>query len=183
MRPVSEGHPLRRFFAGAVEYAFCAEAGVCEPYLTDYMCELLVRFTHIDQLSSLHHLEGKSLDQLAKMLAVATDEEADSPLDRDRNVYRSMGDFSLFWTGLYPEQLSRSLSASPNRIADFIDHGKRSYAIVSELSDDQQEPPPRLFRLMSREFECCVFGLGLVRRLIEESTDEWPDAGGGPLLL
>ena len=90
----------------------------------------------------------------------------DMPLAvRNRYLHRRIGDYTLFWTGVYPEGVRRPLRATwRDRIIDYVSFGKRSYAIASELTPADEEPPPRLLRRLSEDFESCVHGLGIVRR-------------------
>lgn len=169
MESIGQNHPLRRMFAGLVEHAFCAEVGMCDPGLTDYMADLLVDFTHIDRLDLLRRTAGKEPGQVATMLAMASDSEVPvSKVERDRRMYRSLGDYTLFWAGIYPEQLRRMSRAPSDVLMDFVTQGRRSYAIVSDLMPPDAAPPPRLFRLLSEDFEHCLYGLGLVRRELGE---------------
>jgi hypothetical protein len=175
MESIGRDHPLRRMFAGLVEHAFCAEVGMCDPCLTDYMADLLVDFTHIDRLDLLRRAAGKEPDKVATMLAMASDSEVPlSQIERDRRMYRSLGDYTLFWAGIYPEQLHRMASASSDAFLDYVTQGRRSYAIVSDLVPPNAAPPPRLFRQLSDDFEYCLYGLGVVRRELVERA-----AGGG----
>ena len=177
MQLVRKDHPLRRLFAGLVEQAFCAEVGVCDPGLTDYMAGLLVDFTHVDRLNAIRNAQGRRLDQIAAMLSVSCDDQPVSPAERDRTMYRHIGDFTLFWAGLYPEQLKRT---SPSDVLlDYVTNGKRSYAIVSELARENEQPPASLFRHLSDEFETCLHGLGLVRRSWEQRDLGRADRSGG----
>ncbi|HNQ24947.1 MAG TPA: hypothetical protein PKK06_17860 [Phycisphaerae bacterium] len=177
MAPIPHHHPLWRYFSGLVEDAFCAHVGLCDPVLTDYLAELLVSFTHIDRMQMLRNVQGKSLEQVASMLTVLFDERPISPVQRDCIVYRHIGDYVLFWAGLYPEQLHRLHCDSPDLLPTYVVQGKRSYATVAELSADNAEPPAMLFRNLSEDFESCVYGLGLVRRDLEVRETTGP-AGG-----
>ncbi|MDO8630263.1 MAG: hypothetical protein Q7R41_07195 [Phycisphaerales bacterium] len=169
METIGPHHPLRRLFAGLVENAFCAEVGMCDPGLTNYVADLLVSFTHIDRLNAVRNAQGKRLEQMAGMLALAMNEEPTSPLERDRAVYRNIGDYTLFWAGVFPEQLKRSVRDPTDVLVDYVEQGKRSYAIVAQLGRDDDEPPPKLFRHLSEDFEFCLYGLNLVRRSWEKS--------------
>lgn len=164
MESIRPDHPLRRLFAGLVEHAFCSEVGMCNPQLTDYVADLLVDFTHVDRLQAVRNAEGKRLEQIAAMLAVLRKEQTASGLARDRVMYRQIGDYALFWAGVFPEQLRRKSHSPSDVLLDYVSQGKRSYAIVSDLASDDEDPPSRLFRQLSEEFEYCLFGLGLVRR-------------------
>ncbi|MGB0716321.1 MAG: hypothetical protein ACPGXK_10610, partial [Phycisphaerae bacterium] len=60
----------------------------------------------------------------------------------------------------------------------FVSQGKKSYAIVSELADEEDVLPASLFRDLSEDFEYCLYGLGLVRKGWER-----PESSTGDLLL
>lgn len=167
MEAIGPNHPLRRYFCGVVEQAFCAEVGMCDPSLTDYVAGLLVDFTRMERLSAVRLDTGRKLEQIAAMLAMSAEEKPATPADRDRAVYRTIGDYALFWAGVYPEQLKRARRAE-DVLLDYVVQGKRSYAIVSTLVDDDAKPPSRLFRRLSEDFETCLYGLGLVRRELQE---------------
>lgn len=169
MQAIDHNHPLRRLFVGLVEDAFCSGVGVCDPGLTDYVADLLVSFTHMDRLNAIRNATGKRVDQIASMLAVLDEEVPANREERERRVYRHIGDYTLFWAGVYPEQLKKSARAKYDVLLDYVSQGKKSYAIVSELAEEGGEPPPSLFRHLSDDFETCLYGLGLVRRSLERS--------------
>lgn len=174
MEAIGPTHPLRQLFSGLVEHAFCAEVGMCSPRLTSYMADLLVNFTHIDTLTIVRNAEGKKLEQMASMLAIAMDDPPASAVDRDRTVYRHLGDFTLFWAGVFPEQLQRAVRNQSDVLIDYVAQGKRSYAIVARLGREDEEPPSSLFRHLSEDFESCLYGLQLVRRSWQEAATRAP---------
>ena len=165
MLPTPEHHPLRRLFAGLVENAFYAELGVCDPDLVSYIADLLVAFIHIDRLNLLRDADGKQLDRIGLMLAASLDGEQSSEFPREFSIHRHIGDYALFWTGLFPERLR--LSRRPtwsDGVRDYVAQGKQSYRIASDLGAEDSEPPSALLRRLSEEFESYVHGLGLVRK-------------------
>ena len=184
MRPIRQSHPLRRFFRGLVENVFAAELGICNPGIFDYLSQLLADFIHVDRLHAVRDAEGRPLSQVADMLAVvASGECTDLPWAERRSVvYRHIGDYTLFWSGVYPEALrARAVAHARDRLLNYVQQGKRSYAIASQLTHEESVPPPRLLRQLSDHFESCVYGLELVRR---EWEHEPPDpAVANPSLL
>jgi len=170
MESIHSKHPLRRLFTGLVEHAFCTEVGMCDPVLTEYVSDLLVSFTHIDRLHAIRYASGKRLEQVAAMLAVASEEQPATSVERDRVMYRHIGDYTLFWAGVYPEQLKLVTRDPSDVLLDYVSQGKRSYAIVSQLAGENDVPPSSLFRHLSEDFEFCLYGLGLVRRGWEEAA-------------
>jgi hypothetical protein len=162
---------LQRYFAGLTESAFETRLGVADPPLVEYISDLLVRFVHCDTIYRVRNLTGNRLDQVADMLA-----EADARIGQSkREVHRHIGDFTLFWSGLFPEALRRMRSPSrKDALVDYCQRGKRSYYIASTIRDrgDDDEQCDILERL-SHDFELCVYGLGEVRR-------EWQRRDDGP---
>jgi hypothetical protein len=156
-------HPLRRLFTGLTEQTFEATLGVADPLLVDYLSLLLSRFVHIDAHHRLRDAQGKELYEVADMLFEA---EALPPAARTRREYhRHIGDYTLFWTGVYPEALHRLRSAlSKDHFIDYCAQGKRSYFIASTFAEDPYREEAPVLRRLSEEFELCAYGLSQVRR-------------------
>ena len=156
-------HPLRRLFAGLTEQTFQTTLGVADPRLTDYLSELLSRFVHIDAVYRLAGANGRRLEEVAEMMIEA---EALPPEGRTRReVHRHIGDFTLFWTGVYPEALQRLHSAlSKDRFIDYTASGKRSYYIASTFEGEAYADEAPVLRRLSQEFELCAYVLNQVRR-------------------
>jgi hypothetical protein len=166
-------HPLRRLFSGLTEQTFMTTLGLADPPLTDYLSELLSRFIHIDALYRLHNAKGRRLEEVAEMMIEA---EAMPPEGRTRReVHRHIGDFTLFWTGVYPEALKRLRSAlNKDHFIDYCEQGKRSYYIASTFEDDPYREEAPVLRRLSEEFELCAYGLTQVRREWERNRTGAP---------
>lgn len=161
---------LRRFFAGISEQTFQTQLGVVDPPLIDYISDLLVRFTRSDAVYRIRSLTGKPLAQVTTMLV-----EAEARVgEAKRDIHRHIGDFTLFWTGVYPEALGQLQSSSrKDHLVDYCTQGKRAYWIASTIciSDEQDQEDSKLLSRLSREFEMCAFGLREVRREWEKRDD------------
>ena len=105
MTPPRADHPLRRLFAGYTEQTFINMLGVGDPRLIDYLSELLARFVHLDAVYRLRNTQGRRLEEVAEMVIEA--EGMPEGGRTRREVHRHIGDFTLFWTGVYPEALNR----------------------------------------------------------------------------
>ena len=165
------GHPLRRMFAGITEHAFMNTLGVADPPLIDYLALLLSRFVHTD---SIYRLRGADGHRLAELTDMAIEAEKLSPEGRTRREYhRHIGDFALFWSGLYPEVVNR-MQAKPckDHVVNFTTLGKRSYSIASRFSAGEFADEAAVFRRLSEQFELCAFGLHEVRKEFEELTHQ-----------
>jgi hypothetical protein len=157
-------HPnmLRRFFSGIAEYTFLTRLGVADPPLVDYLSDLLTRFVRNDMAYRVRGLTGKRLIEVAEMLTEADERVGDAR----REVHRHIGDFTLFWSGVYPESLPRrQRNVCRDHLIDYRAEGKRSYWIASNIETEAEKnaPGPLLARL-SENFELCVYGLREVRR-------------------
>jgi hypothetical protein len=167
---------VHRFFAGLAEYTFQARLGVADPPLIDYLSALMTRFVHADDIFRLRDLAGRQLQQVTHMLG-----EADARVgDARREAHRHVGDFTLFWTGLYPEALKKLCAAdAPDHLLDYNEHGKRAYYIASTIPTERQGADNEVLRRLSYEFELCQYGLQEVRREWERRDEE----GDGPANL
>jgi hypothetical protein len=163
-------------FAGLTEQTFINSLGVADPRLTDYLSELLSRFIHMDSVYRLSNVRGRKLEEVADMMIEA---EAMPPAGRTRReVYRHIGDFTLFWTGVYPEALNRLRSIlSKDHFIDYCSQGKRSYYIASTFEEPPYEDEAPVLRRLSEEFELFAYGLRQVRQQWERLPGEGPPPG------
>ena len=175
-RVVSESHPLHRMFRGLTEYTFQAELGIGDPSLVGYVAGLLARFVPSEALWKSRDGQGRRQTEVVAMLAEA---EASGDDDRRREAHRHVGDYTLFWTGVYPEALGRLRAVdSADHLIDFQRQGKHSYYLASTF--DGAEAP--VLRRLSVEFELCAFGLSRVRREWERQDAHPPRGPIGPIL-
>jgi len=158
-----DGHPLRRMFAGLAEHAFFSHLGVADPPLTDYLSSLLSRFLHFDAVYRLRNEAGKPITQLTEMVIEAEHLPAGGRVRRD--YFRHIGDFALFWTGVYPEAVNRlRRGAEKDALVSYTVQGKRGYLITSRLEEEEHhDQEAELFRRLSEQFELCAVGLRKVR--------------------
>lgn len=145
------------------------DIGMCEPEVVGYLTGLLVDFVHVDRIYALRDARGRRIEEVAEMISGAELGPRAGKTLRRRAIHKHVGDFTLFWTGLYPEGLGRLRNSSrKDHLIDYLRQGKRSYAIASDLTEETDEPPAFLLRRLSDHFEYCAHGLGLVRKGLEE---------------
>ena len=168
----SADHPLRRYFSGLTEHAFVDNLGVADPRLVDYLSLLLARVLHMDDLHRWSAAADRTLEQVADMLI----EASAIPAGRTaREMHRHIGDFTLFWTGVYPEALKRLRSIlRKDHFIDYCEQGKRSYWIASTYEDDPYAEEAPVLRRLSEQFELCAWGLNQVRKEWENQPPEKP---------
>jgi len=165
---IPETHPLRRLFSLLVERNFREAVGWPEPSVMGYLSNLLTDFTHIDNVYRIKNAKGKRVEEVAEMLLEGDVMHRASSFDREREVHKHIGDYTLFMTGIFPEYLKR-LRESPglataDALLDYVRTGKRSYYIVSEFIYGPYRDTAPLFRRLSDNFELCIFGLSYVRK-------------------
>ncbi|MGH7128570.1 MAG: hypothetical protein ACREJB_13815 [Planctomycetaceae bacterium] len=178
MGSVLSGHEaLKNLFAALTETTFQVELGVCDTRLTDYLAELLARFVRMDAIYRFRDTAGRRLEEVAEMLMEAEQRIAHP----QRELYRHIGDYTLFWTGVYPEALGRL--QSPDRqdhLINYCEQGKRSYYIASTFDEDPYEEEAVVLRRLSDDFEMCTYGLNRVRGELENLRVDLTKAEWGP---
>jgi hypothetical protein len=169
---IPQSHPLHRLFRGLTESTFMSELGIGDPDLVGYVANLLARFVPSPNIWKVRDGQGRRLNEVAAMIAEA---ESSPDSQRRRECHRHVGDYTLFWTGVYPEALGKLQPVtSADHLIDFQVQGKRSYYLASTLA--AEEAP--VLRRLSDEFELCAFGLSRVRKEWERQDPEPPQ---GPI--
>jgi hypothetical protein len=171
MHPAPRIPLAHRYFTGLAEAAFQGRLGVADPPLVEYIARLLVRFVHIDALYRIRDLVGRRLDEVVEMVGEAEQRVGNAR----REVHRQIGDFSLFWTGIYPETLKRLHSVErKDHFVDYCQQGKRSYYIASTYRDGEYADESSVLERISQQFELCAYGLNEIRRQWEQEAEESP---------
>ena len=168
--------PVGRYFAGLTESTFQSHLGVADPNLVDYLSDLLIRFIRSDVVHRIRSVTGRRLMSVDELIAEATERLGDAK----RELHQHIGDFTLFWAGVYPESL-RSGGAHEEKFENYRSFGKRSYKIASAIESLSHEAVPgRVLERLSERFDLCCYGLREVRRQWEEN--EGSDNSGTILL-
>lgn len=170
--PVPEHHPLRQLFRNLVYQVFVINLGIYEPGIPEYLANLLTDFVHIDNIFRIRNLRGKPIEEVAEMLMEADIRLNARSFNREREVHKHIGDFTLFWTGVYPEALRYFRAPTrKDHLIDYVDQGKKSYHIASLFDYDPYKEEARILRQLSQGFELCMYGLNMVRREWEKLRD------------
>lgn len=159
---------LRRLFGALVERAFIQTLGVYESSVADYLTDILADFAHMKQVHKIKDLQGRPLDEVADMLLHADVRLQATSFNREREVHKHIGDFTLFWAGIYPESLPRMQAQSRrDHLLDYVQQGKNSYAIAASHDYGEYRREAPVLKKLSEEFELCLFGLHSVRKQID----------------
>jgi hypothetical protein len=175
--PLSMGskRSLRAFLGELVWRRFFADVRLEEPSVATYVSDLLADFVHVDNLYRIRNALGKRLEDVGEMLIESHPLLDASSFDREREVRKHVGDYTLFMTGLFPESVARACQSRSPRLAafvDFVQAGKESYAIVSSFDQCEYKDEAAVFRRLSDNFELCVVGLNLVKQDLEQFQRE-----------
>ena len=151
---------------------FFRTAQLPDPAIADYVSAVLTDFTFVENLYQLRNARGRRLEDVAEMLIESNPLLQARSFDREREVRKHIGDFALFFTGLFPEavaSLPRLRPFSMDLFIDYITAGKESYRVVAAFNVFEYKDEAPLFQRLSTHFEQCVFGLNLVKRELEEA--------------
>ncbi len=163
---VPQEHMLRALFHELVGDCYNRGAGVDDAEITSYVADLLTDFTESERIYSLRDEVGRPLRDLDAMLVAADPVNGTAAsFDAERSARKQIGDYALFFAGMYPEAIG--VSARPISFERLVAAGRDSYSIVAafNLFEYAQEAP--LFGRMSNQFETCIYGLNLVRKELD----------------
>jgi hypothetical protein len=163
------GTTLNHFFVGLSEYVFHTQLGVVDTQIVDYVSSLLVRFTRLEHLQKVRQIDGRPATEVVTLVA-----EAEKRIgEARREVHRHIGDYTLFWSGVYPEAL-RDLRGrdKQDQFVSYCAQGKRAYKIASTIESRGSVASSELLERMSEQFEMCAYGLREIRREWERRDDE-----------
>lgn len=170
---------MQRYFAGLAETTFQAQLGIVDPPMIDYVSGLLIRFVRNDAVHSFRGVTGRPMLTIAEMVF-----EASARLgDAKRELHQHIGDFTLFWAGVYPEALRKTTKTLTNdQFESYCAHGRRAYRIASCIETTRDDAPePEILERLSDRFDLCCYGLREIRRQWEEGDDV--EFGPGTILL
>lgn len=160
---------LSSLFSELVERNFFQLPAVCESSVTAYVASLLADFARVENLYKIRDARGRPLEDVGEMLIESNPLLEAPSFDRERQVRKHIGDFTLFFTGMFPESIRR-WRLRQQRLESFVDYmkaGKESYDIVAAFNQFEYRKVAPLFRRLSEHFETCVYGLNLVRRELD----------------
>jgi hypothetical protein len=167
---IPDTHPLREFFSVLVRKHYYESAGLRDAEISSYVANMLAEFCEITELFKLRNESGRPLQDVGEMLLEADPIYGPAPsFDRERQVRKHIGDYTLFCMGMFPESINhfRLRRQRLENMVDYMKAGKESYYIVSKFDFFEYAKVAPLFGKLSREFERCVYGLNVVKNELE----------------
>ena len=168
---VEESHPLQQLFQELVRRHYAEEIGIRDPQVVAYVSTLLAEFCDADQLYKIRDAANRPLSDVGEMLLESDPVYGPAPsFDRERQVRKHIGDYTLFFAGMFPESINH-FRLRRQRLENFVEWmkaGKESYYIVSKFEHFEYAKVAPLFANLSQNFESCVYGLNMVKSDLEE---------------
>jgi hypothetical protein len=168
---VEEAHPLQQLFQELIGRHYAEEIGIRDPQVVAYVSHLLSEFCEADQLYKVRDAANRALSDVGEMLLESDPVYGPAPsFDRERQVRKHIGDYTLFFAGMFPESINH-LRLHRQRLENFVEWikaGKESYYIVSKFEHFEYQKVAPLFASLSQNFEGCVYGLNMVKNDLEE---------------
>jgi hypothetical protein len=168
---IPESHPLQKLFVELVGRCYAEEIGLRDPQIVNYVSHLLAEFCEVEQLFKIRAVTGKRVTDVGEMLMESNPVYGPAPsFDRERQVRKHIGDYTLFFTGMFPESINQ-FRLRRDRVENFVEWvkaGKESYYIVSKFDCFEYTKVAPLFASLSKNFEQCVYGLNRVKNDLQE---------------
>ena len=170
---IPEGHPLRRLFNELTVRNFMDNLRLPDTEIIKYVSDLLAEFVHADNLYRIRNSQGRRLEDVGEMLLESEEAKTETlDTETERKIRKHIGDYTLFFTGMFPERLKQLKSGiRMDYFIDYIKAGKESYGIVAESSTGRFAEERALFLKLSDNFDYCVVGLNFVRTDLERLQD------------
>lgn len=167
---IPETHPLQQLFMELVGRHYAHEIGIRDPQVVGYVAHLLAEFCDAEQMCKVRNASGRPLSDVGEMLLESDPVYGPAPsFDRERQVRKHIGDYTLFFAGMFPESInhSRLRRQRLENLVEWVKAGKESYYIVSKFEYFEYAKVAPLFAQLSQKFEECVYGLNLVKNELE----------------
>src|SRR5206468_9005830 len=135
-----------------------------------YISNLLADFCETEHRFQLCNAQGRALNDVGEMLLESDPVYGPAPsFDREREVRKHIGDYTLFFAGMFPESINhyRLRRQRLESLIDFIKAGKESYYIVSKFDVFEYAISAPVFAKLADRFEDCVCGLNMVKNELD----------------
>ena len=167
----AESHPLQALFQDLVSRHYAEEIGIRDPQIIAYVSHLLSEFCDAEQLFKIRNSYNRQIADVGEMLIESDPVYGPAPsFDRERQVRKHIGDYTLFFTGMFPESINHFQLRRQRleNLVDWIKAGKESYYIVSKFEHFEYAKVAPLFATLAQNFEQCVYGLHMVKNELED---------------
>ncbi len=160
MKHISREHPLFQLFADLVQNQVCKHVSTHgRESVSLYLTDLLIDFVRTENVFAIKDANGTPIRSIFEMMAEADVRLNASSFDRERQVHKHIGDFILFWSGVYPDYLAKFQINTGELSCNYSRQAQSSYHVVSTFKHAPYQEESELFTLLSSEFEAYKFVL------------------------
>jgi hypothetical protein len=161
---------LRRLFHEVVGQCYGEGIGIRDSEVTTYIADLLTDFCEAERLYKIRNNAGRALDDVGEMLLESDPVFGPAhSFDREREVRKHVGDYTLFFAGMFPDSLHQRIKRHRlSSMLELVYAGKQSYFVVSKFDCAEYASEAGLFARLAETFESCVYGLNLVRAELDK---------------
>ncbi len=172
-------HPLRAYFDDALHESLETRMGLNDGQdVHEYLVAMLIRFLHNDGIYDIRNAHGRRVESVAEMVVEGDVRLNADSFDREREVHKHIGDFLLFWSGVFPEFLQFLKSPTQkDAMVDVVEQGRFSYHVVSTFEHPPYREEAETFKKLSARFVEYQYGLRLVRSSFDGFAQQvdWAD--------
>lgn len=172
---VPDRHPIWPYMADSVRHALYVRLEMPnQPEMERYLADLLVRFIHRDMIYGLRDDAGNPIERVSEMVEEGDVRLKASSFEREREVHKHLGDFLLFWSGVFPEFLPAIRRAgTEDAMLNVAAQARESYFVASTFDYPPFDEEAPLLSRLSRQFEAYQEGLRIVRATFEGLDGPW----------
>jgi hypothetical protein len=157
-------HSLRQLFHEVVSECYDSHLGLRDAEISSYVADLLTEFCHAENVYRIRDAAGKPVRAVGEMLLAADPVHGTaSSFGEERERRKHIGDYTLFFAGMYPESMDRWGEQKQESFLEMVQAGKESYYIVSQFDLFEYAHEAPFFGRLAGSFEACIYGLNLVR--------------------
>jgi hypothetical protein len=155
---------LRQLFHEVVSECYDSRLGMRDPEISSYVADLLTEFCRAENIYRIRDAAGKPVREVGEMLLASDPVHGTaSSFVEERERRKHIGDYTLFFTGMYPESMHRWGQQQRDNFFEMVQAGKESYYIVSQFDLFEYAREAPFFARLSGSFEACIYGLNMVR--------------------
>lgn len=169
MEQIDSAKILHGVFQDLVAEAFEKTlAGSEAPEVKVYLATMLFEFIHTDRIFSIRNPLGRRLTSLSEMVMEGDVRFNARSFQREREVHKHVGDFVLFWHGLFPKQLETM--QAQDFLLNYVEQGVRSYRIAASFDYDPFGEESRTMKRLSEQFSDFAHVLSQIKLAIPPSA-------------
>lgn len=159
-----EQHSLRQLFHDVVSECYDSRLGLHDSEISTYVADLLTEFCRVENIYRIRDAYGNPVREVGEMLVAADPIHGTAAsFDAEREIRKHIGDYTLFFTGMYPDSMHLWRHHRGESFFEMVQAGKESYYIVSQFDLFEYALEAPFFGRLSSSFEACIYGLNLVR--------------------